>query len=165
MDIFGIGAPELAVILIIALIVLGPQRLPEMARTVGKTVNEFRKMRDEATSVFREVIDTAQEGTITPFRDAVNAAGEPIQPNGLPYPIDTTGIHPMFRRDSTARLPQELLPAAPAAPATPGYTPPGDGAAPATLWYPEPGDPNAPAVKKQTRAANTLDYPPPFGES
>lgn len=163
MDIFGIGAPELVVILIIALIVLGPQRLPEMARTVGKTVGEFRKMRDEATAVFREVIDTAQYETSAPFRERVNGAGEPVQPNGLPYPVDTTGIHPMFRRDSTARLPEELLP--PATSQTPSDTPPGDGAAPATLWYPEPGDPNAPTVKKQIKPDNTLDYPPPFGES
>ena len=165
MDIFGIGAPEMMVILIIALIVLGPQRLPEMARTVGKTVNEFRKMRDEATSVFREVIDTAQEGTITPFRDAVNSAGELVQPNGLPYPVDTTGIHPMFRRDSTARLPEELLPTAPAASETPAYTPSAAGASATALWYPEPGDPNAPTVKKQIKSDNALDYPPPFGES
>jgi Tat protein translocase TatB subunit len=165
MDIFGIGAPELVVILIIALIVLGPQRLPEMARTVGKTVGEFRKIRDEATAVFREVVETAQQETITPFRDAVNAAGEPVQPNGLPYPVDTTGIHPMFRRDSTARIPAELLPVAAATPEPPGYTPPAATAPPATLWYPAPGDPNAPPVKKQTRRDNTLDYPPPFGES
>ena len=100
-----------------------------------------------------------------PFRDRVNGAGEPVQPDGLPYPVDTTGIHPMFRRDSSARLPEELLPPAPAAPETPGYTPPAAGTPPAALWYPEPGDPNAPPVKKQTKSDNALDYPPPFGES
>ncbi len=41
---FGIGMPEVAVILVVALIVLGPRRLPEMARTLGKGLAEFRKV-------------------------------------------------------------------------------------------------------------------------
>jgi TatA/E family protein of Tat protein translocase len=38
----NISAPELVVILIIALLVLGPQRLPQVARSVGKGMREFR---------------------------------------------------------------------------------------------------------------------------
>ncbi|MBR1697345.1 MAG: twin-arginine translocase TatA/TatE family subunit [Anaerovibrio sp.] len=41
---FGIGAPELIVILIIGLIVFGPGKLPELGRTMGKTIREFRKV-------------------------------------------------------------------------------------------------------------------------
>lgn len=40
---FGIGTPELLVILVVALIVLGPQRLPEIARALGKGLAELRK--------------------------------------------------------------------------------------------------------------------------
>jgi sec-independent protein translocase protein TatA len=40
---FGIGTPELLVILIVALIVLGPKRLPEVARALGKGLAELRK--------------------------------------------------------------------------------------------------------------------------
>ncbi|GBD27122.1 Sec-independent protein translocase protein TatAd [bacterium HR30] len=40
---FGIGTPELLVILLVALIVLGPQRLPEIARALGKGLAELRK--------------------------------------------------------------------------------------------------------------------------
>jgi len=41
---FGIGMPELAVILVVALVVLGPRRLPEVARALGKGLAEFRKV-------------------------------------------------------------------------------------------------------------------------
>jgi len=44
---FNIGAPELLLIFIIALIVLGPQKLPDLARTLGKVVGEFRRATDE----------------------------------------------------------------------------------------------------------------------
>ncbi|MBN2059330.1 MAG: twin-arginine translocase TatA/TatE family subunit [Deltaproteobacteria bacterium] len=40
---FGIGLPELIVIMVIALIVLGPNKLPELAKALGKGIAEFRK--------------------------------------------------------------------------------------------------------------------------
>lgn len=41
---FGIGSTELIVILIVALIVIGPAKLPEMARSLGKALGEFRRV-------------------------------------------------------------------------------------------------------------------------
>lgn len=40
---FGIGMPELLVIFVVALVVLGPKRLPEVARSLGKAMAEFRR--------------------------------------------------------------------------------------------------------------------------
>lgn len=51
---FGIGSTELIVILVVALIVLGPRKLPEMAKTLGKAMGEFRRM----SSDFQRTIDT-----------------------------------------------------------------------------------------------------------
>lgn len=52
---FGIGVPELLVILAIALLVLGPKRLPEVARSLGRGMNEFRR----ASSELRDTMTTA----------------------------------------------------------------------------------------------------------
>lgn len=55
----GIGWPEIVVILIIALIVFGPKRLPEMGRSLGKGIREFRGSlsgdNDEKDSQQREI--------------------------------------------------------------------------------------------------------------
>jgi len=53
---FGIGMPELLVILVVALVVLGPNRLPEVARALGKGLAEFRR----ATSDINAELQKAQ---------------------------------------------------------------------------------------------------------
>lgn len=51
---FGIGVSELLVILVVALIVLGPQRLPEVARALGKGLAELRKATGGLTEELRD---------------------------------------------------------------------------------------------------------------
>lgn len=54
---FGIGMPELILILAIALIVLGPKKLPDLAKSMGRALREFKK----ATSEFKESIAVDDE--------------------------------------------------------------------------------------------------------
>lgn len=54
---FGIGMPELLVILVVALLVLGPKRLPEMARSLGRGMAEFRRASNEFTRTLSASIE------------------------------------------------------------------------------------------------------------
>ena len=47
MNIFGVGLPEMAVIAALALIIFGPKRLPELGRTLGKTLKGFQNASTE----------------------------------------------------------------------------------------------------------------------
>jgi Tat protein translocase TatB subunit len=52
---FGIGMPELHLIRALALIVLGPKKLPELARALGKGMAELRRATDELKDEFRQM--------------------------------------------------------------------------------------------------------------
>ena len=51
---FGIGLPELVMILVVALIVLGPQRLPEVARMLGRAYAQLRRASEEFQQTIRQ---------------------------------------------------------------------------------------------------------------
>jgi TatA/E family protein of Tat protein translocase len=64
---FGIGMPEMILILAVALIVIGPKKLPDLAKSLGKAMGEFKK----ATSDLKESmqIDTELKDVKTAFKD------------------------------------------------------------------------------------------------
>ena len=74
--------PELLLILGLALIVLGPKKLPELAKTLGKGLAEFRRATDELKDEFRKVeadLDNPESPTIPPTEDSrvAQAPGTP----------------------------------------------------------------------------------------
>ncbi len=58
---FGIGLPELLVIVGLALILIGPKKLPELAKSLGKTLGELRKAADDLKETISEEIDPIRE--------------------------------------------------------------------------------------------------------
>jgi len=82
---FNIGTGEMIMIAVVALLVLGPQRLPELARGIGKFIREFRRQTDDVRNVVErefyrmdnEIMNPAPQVQAPP--DAV-----PATPAGLP---------------------------------------------------------------------------------
>ncbi len=54
---FGIGLPELIVIFVLALLIFGPRRLPELGQTVGKWISEFRRVTQDLSEDFKEGLE------------------------------------------------------------------------------------------------------------
>lgn len=83
---FGVGMPELLVIFVVALIVLGPNRLPEIARMLGKAMGEFRKatsgLNDELENARAMLEEEARKASEPPAPKISPAAG--TEPKALP---------------------------------------------------------------------------------
>jgi len=60
MNVFGVGLPELAVIAAIGLLVFGPKRLPELGKTLGRTLKGFQSASSEFEKEFRKAVDTVE---------------------------------------------------------------------------------------------------------
>jgi sec-independent protein translocase protein TatA len=76
----SIGFGEIVVILLLALIIFGPKRLPEMGKTVGKSLRDFRRATTEIKSELREGLDEV------PSVQAEERAKGVAQPKSQPEP-------------------------------------------------------------------------------
>lgn len=84
MNFFGIGLPEMAVIAAIGLLVFGPKRLPELGRTLGRTLKGFQSASSQFEQEFRKAVDTetVSATSLEPEAGAADAkAGDPNPPS------------------------------------------------------------------------------------
>ena len=80
---FGIGMPELLLILAIALIVIGPKKLPDLAKSLGRTLREFKK----ATNEFKDTLQIDED--LGDVKKAFDDLGDDIKDSvGLSAPAD-----------------------------------------------------------------------------
>jgi len=79
---FGsIGMPELVIIFVIALIIFGPRKLPELGRSLGRSLSEFRRASNELRSSLEEEIRLEEQ------REAAKTAPAPAAEAG-PRPVE-----------------------------------------------------------------------------
>jgi sec-independent protein translocase protein TatA len=84
---FGpIGMPELIIILVIALIIFGPRKLPELGKSLGRSINEFKKASNELRSTLEDEIRVEEQ------RDRASAATPATPPAATPPPADATTV-------------------------------------------------------------------------
>lgn len=65
MNVFGIGLPEMALIMIVALLVFGPKKLPEIGRSMGKAIKGFQDASKEFETEFKREADRIEKPTTT----------------------------------------------------------------------------------------------------
>jgi TatA/E family protein of Tat protein translocase len=77
---FGIGMPELILILGLALIVLGPKKLPELAKALGKGLAEFRRATDELKDEFRKMEHETEDPKTAAMLSDDPSLEKPVEP-------------------------------------------------------------------------------------
>lgn len=90
---FGLGAGELFLIFIIALLFLGPKKLPELAKGLGQAVREFQKARDEMMNEVNKPHQPTAQSTAQPdVKKDVEVTATKVETSETN--IASTGIHP-----------------------------------------------------------------------
>ena len=95
---FGsIGMPELIIIFVIALVIFGPKKLPELGRSLGRSLNEFKKASNELRSTLEEEIRVEEQKEAAAKAQAAAAAAPPTVSRGTA----DGGDHPAVARTDT----------------------------------------------------------------
>jgi sec-independent protein translocase protein TatA len=93
---FGsIGMPELIIILVIALIIFGPRKLPELGRSLGKSIGEFKRASNELRSTLEEEIRVEEQ------RERTTTAAAATPPSPTPPPPADEEPTPVSRTHGT----------------------------------------------------------------
>ncbi len=123
----SIGAPEVLVILVLALLVLGPDRLPQAARTLGRWVGELRRLTGSLQSEMQGVVDEVMRPANETFTGATDAFTSTFTTAEAGATVDADAS----TTASAAEVSSEPAPA--------------DGAAPLAADVPLPGHQTAPS--------------------
>ncbi len=90
MNVFGMGLPEMALIMVVALLIFGPKKLPEIGRSLGKAIRGFQEASKEFETEFKREAEQIEKAVGEPLKATLEptahraltpGAGEPGKPN------------------------------------------------------------------------------------
>lgn len=114
----SLGTSELILIGIVALIVFGPRKLPELARTIGKTMADFRKTTNEFKETWEKEVDLEKITEMEPPKTISKSSPEPLSfQEGVVAPpvirnIDDASIADHFSPENREESAEEITSAA-----------------------------------------------------
>ena len=89
-----LSMPHLIVLFVVALVIFGPQKLPELARMLGKATAEFRKMTGDFRYALEEEVRELERQTRIRESEAASAAAQPQPSPVAPAPVEPEGTVP-----------------------------------------------------------------------
>ena len=104
----SVGMPELVIILVIALIIFGPRKLPELGRSLGKSIGEFRKASNELKSTLEEEIrveEQKEQRAKLEAEQATAVAGASTIPESIFTPTEGAAADPAPEEPTVSRTP------------------------------------------------------------
>lgn len=102
---FGIGGIEFAAIVVLALLLLGPDKIPQVARTIGRFMREFKKYQAMMESTFRaEMLLSEQEAATKKAEERKATAGDAQQPAKIPGEVGYETVGAPDEAASTAEV-------------------------------------------------------------
>jgi Tat protein translocase TatB subunit len=113
---FNVGGGEIMVILLLALLVLGPDKLPEYTRKAGRYINEFRRVTSGFQEEFRSAIDLGDTLSPTPEKPAEAPASKVVD-DALDRTTEGPRLLPQTPAPGAATPPEPVVPAASVEPA------------------------------------------------
>jgi sec-independent protein translocase protein TatA len=84
MNVFGIGLPEMVLIMVVALLVFGPKKLPEIGRSVGKAIRGFQDASKEFEAEFKREAEQIEQAISQPMEATLESTQPSLAPADPP---------------------------------------------------------------------------------
>ena len=91
MNIFGIGLPEMILIMLVALLIFGPKKLPEIGRSMGKAIKGFQDASREFESEFKREADRLEQTSVV-TQAPVEVTPPPVVPSEVKEVVTASDV-------------------------------------------------------------------------